>query len=153
MKRIVVSLLLIAAFVTFAAHLAQAATPEDAKALADKALVFWKANGKDKAVAEFNNPKGQFVKGDLYIVVQDFQGGVLAHGGNPGLVGKSLFEQKDPSTGKLFVQDMIEIAKTKGSGWLEYDWINPVSKKLQPKKSWVVRVEGENYFVVCGAFK
>ena len=153
MKRIVVSLVLVAAFVTFAAHLAQAATPEDAKAMAEKAVAFWKANGKDKAVAEFNNPKGQFVKGDLYVVVQDFQGNVLAHGGNQGLVGKSLFDQKDPSTGKYFVQDMIEIAKAKGTGWVEYDWINPVSKKLQPKKSWIVRLEGENCFLVCGAFK
>ena len=153
MKRIVVSLLLTAAFVTFAAHLAQAATPEDAKAMAEKALAFWKANGNDKALAEFNNPKGQFVKGDLYVVVQDFRGNILAHGGNQGLVGKSMFEQKDPSTGKYFVQEMIEIAKAKGTGWVEYDWINPVSKKLQPKKLWIERVEGEEYLVNCGAFK
>ena len=153
MKRTVVGVLLVAVFVVFTAHLSQAATPEDAKAMAEKAVAFWKANGKDKAVAEFNNPKGQFVKGDLYVVVQDFQGGVAAHGGNQGLVGKSLFDQKDPSTGKLFVQEMIEVAKTKGSGWVDYDWINPVSKKMQPKRSWIIRLEGENYFVICGAFK
>ncbi len=48
---------------------------------------------------------------------------------------------------------MIEIAKTKGSGWLEYNWVNPVTKKIQPKKAWIARVEGEDYFVNCGAYK
>src|SRR5208283_5707779 len=113
MRRIVLAVLLVAMFISVAAFAVQAATPEDAKVLADKAVAFWKANGKDKAIAEFNNPKGQFVKGDLYVVVQDFHGGVAAHGGNPGLVGKSLLEQKDPSTGKYFVKEQIEIAKTK----------------------------------------
>lgn len=153
MRRIVLAVLLVAMFISVAAFAVQAATPEDAKVLADKAVAFWKANGKDKAIAEFNNPKGQFVKGDLYVVVQDFHGGVAAHGGNPGLVGKSLFDQKDPSTGKLFVQEMIEIAKTKGNGWLEYNWVNPVTKKIGMKKSWIERVEGEEYLVNCGAYK
>ena len=140
-------------FISVAAFAVQAATPEDAKAIAEKAIAFWKANGKDKAIAEFNNPKGQFVKGDLYVVVEAFDGVVLAHGGNLGLVGKSLFDQKDPTTGKYFVKEMIEIAKTKGSGWLEYNWVNPVTKKIGLKKSWIVRVEGEDYLVNCGAYK
>ncbi len=153
MKRIVLSVLLIAMFTSVAVFAVQAATPDDAKAIAEKAVAFWKANGKDKALAAFNDPKGQFVKGDVYIVVEAFDGVVLAHGGNQGLVGKSLLEQKDPTTGKYFVKEMIEIAKTKGTGWLEYNWLNPVTKKIGLKKSWIVRVEGEDYLVNCGAYK
>ncbi len=153
MRRIVLGVLLVAMFTSVAVFAVQAATPEDAKAMAEKAMAYVKANGKDKAIAEFNNPKGQFVKGDVYIAVLAFDGVIMAHGGNPGLVGKSLFDQKDPTTGKYFVKEMIEIAKTKGSGWLEYNWVNPVTKKIQPKKAWIARVEGEDYFVNCGAYK
>ncbi len=37
---------------------ALASTAAEATALVDKAIAFYKANGKDKAFAEFNNPKG-----------------------------------------------------------------------------------------------
>ena len=132
---------------------AQASTPEEAKAFAEKAAAYWKANGKDKAIAEFNNPKGQFVKGDLYIVSHDFKGVVLAHGINASLVGKNLYEQRDPNGDKFFVKEEIEIAKTKGSGWITYSWANPATKKMQAKKSWVQKIEGADAFVLCGVFQ
>jgi signal transduction histidine kinase len=130
---------------------AQAATLDDAKAMAEKAAAYVKANGKDKAIAEFNNPKGQFVKGDLYIIAQGFDGVMLANGGNPKLVGQNHFEVKDPN-GKLFVQEMVQVAKTQGKGWVEYVWANPVTKKAQAKKTWVIRIEGADYYIGCGLF-
>ena len=72
MKRIIASLLFVAVFVLFAAPVTHGATAEEAKAMAQKAKAFYKANGKEKAIAEFNDPKGQFVKGDIYIVVQGY---------------------------------------------------------------------------------
>jgi len=50
-------------FIFAAACIANAATLDEAKAMAQKAAAFVKANGKEKAVAEFNNPAGQFKKG------------------------------------------------------------------------------------------
>ena len=44
-------------------------TAAEAEALVKKAVAFIKANGKDKAFAEFGNPKGQFTSKDLYIFV------------------------------------------------------------------------------------
>lgn len=67
----------------------RAATQEEAKAMVDKAIGYWKANGKDKAIAEFNNSKGQFVKGDLYAFANSLAGVVLANGGNQTLVGQN----------------------------------------------------------------
>jgi cytochrome c len=152
--RKVVGLIVLAVAVIFVSVLTvQAASPDDAKALAEKAAVYWKANGKDKAIAEFNNPQGQFVKGDIYVVAHDFKGAVLAHGGNPKLVGVNLYEQKDPNNGKFFVKEQIELAKTKGSGWVDFSWVNPATKKVQPKKSFVKRIEGEEYLVNCGVFE
>lgn len=153
MKKFLCSMVLVAFLVAFGAVCAaQASTKEEAKALAEQAAAFWKANGKDKALAEFNNPKGQFVKGDLYIVAHDFKGAVLAHGANQKLVGVNLWEQKDPNKGNFFVREQIELAKTKGSGWANYHWANPATKKLQPKTTWVKKIDGEDFLVNCGVF-
>ena len=90
-----------------------AATLDEAKALGEKAAVYVKANGKEKGIAEINNPKGQFVKGEMYVTANDFTGTVLANPMSPGLVGQNHIGLKDPD-GKLFVKEMVEIAKTKG---------------------------------------
>jgi cytochrome c len=153
MRKVTVCLVVAMAVIFGAVLVAQAASADEAKAMAEKAAVFFKANGKDKAIAEFNNPKGQFVKGDLYIVAHDFNGVVLAHGANAGLVGVNLLEQADPNNGKLFVKEEIEVAKTKGSGWVSYSWTNPATKKVQAKRAWVKRVEGQDYLVLCGVFQ
>jgi cytochrome c len=134
-------------------YIANAVTLDDAKGLAEKAAAFWKANGKEKAIAEFNNPKGQFVKGDLYIVAHDFKGIVLARGTNQSLVGVNLFDQKDPNGGRFFVREEIDIAMKKGSGWINYSWTNPATKKVQDKKSWVQKIDGADAFVLCGIFQ
>jgi signal transduction histidine kinase len=151
MKRIVVSTLLVALLFSASAFVVQAATRDDAKAFAEKAVAYWKANGKEKAVAEFNNPKGQFVKGDMYIVIQGFDGVLLANGGNPALVGQNHLELKDPN-GKQFVKEMVEAAK-KGGGWVTYSWTNPVTKKIGTKKAWIKQIEGEQAYVNCGVFQ
>ena len=130
----------------------QAAPEDDAKALAQKAAAYAKANGKEKATAEFNNPKGAFVKGDMYISSNDFNGICLANGGNPKLVGQNHLGLKDASD-KYFMKEMVEIAKTKGGGWVNYSWTNPTTKKVQAKTAWVQRVEGADYFVACGIYK
>jgi cytochrome c len=151
--RKVLSVLVVAVFFVMCAGVAVYGAPlDDAKAMVDKAEAYMKANGKDKAIAEFNNPKGQFVKGDLYIIVQDYDGVMLANGGNPKLVGQNHFGLKD-SNGKAFVKDMIEVSKTKGSGTVEYNWTNPVTKKIQPKVTYIKKSEFGNFYLGCGFFK
>jgi len=153
MVKLVRSLVIVGILIFATACIANAATVDEAKALAQSAAAFAKANGKDKAVAEFGNPKGQFTKGELYITFVDFNGVVLMHGASPALAGKNLLESKDPVTGKFFVKEQIEIAKTPGSGWTSYNWTNPATKAMQIKKSWVQRVEGMDAYVVCGVFQ
>jgi len=153
MGKMLRSVVIAAIFIFATACIASAATLDEAKAMAQNAAAFAKANGKDKAVAEFNNPNGQFTKGAVYVVFIDFNGVVLAHGGSPALTGKSLLESKDPTTGKFFVKEQIDIAKTKGGDWSTYNWMNPTAQKVQPKKSWVQKVEGMDAFVVCGVFQ
>lgn len=122
---------------------------EDAVAFVKKATDYIKRNGKDKAIAEFNNPQGQFVDRELYIVALDLNGVVLASGANAKLVGKNLIEIKDGS-GKAFVREQIDIAKSKGKGWVDFLWINPVSKKMEPRSTYLEKVD--DYFVLSGVF-
>lgn len=148
------TILLVAAMVMVfgAAFTAHAATFDEAKALAVKAAKYVEANGKEKGIAEIGNPKGQFVKGDLYVVIQDTNGVNLASPMQPVLVGKNCLELKDPN-GKYFIKEMIEIIKTKGSGWSTYAWVNPATKKVQEKKVWVQKVEGTDIYTLCGLFQ
>ena len=122
--------------------------PEEAKALVKKAISFLKANGKEKAFAEFNDPKGQFVKGELYLFAIDLQGHMIAHGANPKLVGKSMLDFKD-ADGVYFVQEFIKAAK-KGGGWVQYKWINPVTRKTEPKDTFVEQIG--DVIIACGIY-
>jgi cytochrome c len=130
----------------------QAATLDEAKAFAEKAAAYVKTEGKEKGVAEIGNPKGQFVKGELYVTLQDLKGSPLANPMNPGLVGQNHLELKDPS-GKFFIKENIEVVQSKGSGWVTYTWTNPATKKVQPKKAWVQKVEGTDMYTMCGLFQ
>ena len=127
-----------------------AAGQADAQALVGKGAAFYKANGKDKAFAEFSNPKGQFTKGDLYIFVIDTKGITMAHGGNAKLVGKDMSELKD-ADGKFFMKEIIKTATDKGKGWVDYKWTNPVTKKVEDKTTYVEKVDG--YVFGCGVYK
>jgi cytochrome c len=128
-----------------------AGSAEDAQALVEKAVAYVKANGKDKGVAAFNDPKGEFVKGDLYIFMFDFSGVTLAHGANQKLVGKNMLDLKD-ANGTPFVKEFMNKVKS-GGGWVDYHWTNPNTKKVQAKTTYVKGIDGTDYFVGCGIYK
>ncbi len=84
---------------------------DEAKALVEKGLAHVKAVGPEKAFADFNDKdSGKWVSKDLYIVVLKFDGTILAHGVNKGLLGKNLIDVKDPN-GVYFTKEMIESGK------------------------------------------
>lgn len=140
------------AFLVLGLGCAVYAAPEEAKTLVEKAYSYLQEHGKEKAFADISKPDGQFVKGDLYVFVLDFKGKNLANGGNPSFVGISHIDLKDPD-GKEFIKEMVELAKTKGSGWVEYKWLNPTTKMIQQKTTYVKRIPKMNAFIACGTFK
>lgn len=131
---------------------ALAATPDQAKALVEKALAYVKANGTEKAYKEFNTPGSQFFDGELYIFAYDMQGNNLALGGNPKMTGKNLIDMK-AADGKPVIKDFIEIIKAKGEGWYDYKWSNPETKKIQDKTSYIKKIPGTEAFLGCGFYK
>jgi signal transduction histidine kinase len=122
------------------------ATPAEATTMVKKAVVYIKANGKDKGYAEVSNKSGQFTDRDLYIVVYALDGVVRAHGANEKMIGKNLIDLKDVD-GKPFVQERVEMAKANASFWQDYKFTNPVTKKIEPKSMYCERLEDT---VVCG---
>lgn len=125
---------------------AELVTKPEAEAMVKKALVFIKANGKDKAYAEINKKDGQFVDRDLYLVVYGMDAVVRAHGANAKMLGKNLMEIKDVD-GKAFVKERVELAKKKTAFWQEYKFTNPVSGNIEPKAMYCQPHED---MVVCG---
>jgi cytochrome c len=125
-------------------------TKADAEGMVKKAIAFVKENGKEKGFAEINNQKGRFVKEDVYVTVYDMNGKCLAHGANAKLIGKDLYNMKDPD-GMAYVQERIKIAKAKGRGWQDYKFRNPVSKGIEPKTVYVEK-HGEMIFS-AGVYK
>jgi cytochrome c len=148
--RLFVALFISIAFAAFAAD-EVASDKKKAVDLIQKAIEHIKKVGKDQAFKDFTNKDGGFVDGSFYIFAVDFKGLTLAHGGNPALVGQSMFELKD-ADGKFFIQDFIKVAKEKGSAWVDYKWSNPTTKKVEPKSTYVKRVEGTEYFLGCGIY-
>jgi signal transduction histidine kinase len=71
----------------------------------------------------------------------------VAHGGYASLKGKNTIGLTDID-GKPFVKEMVAI---KDTGWVNYKWQNPVSKALEEKSVYVIRVGP--YLVCAGAYK
>jgi len=122
------------------------ATPDEAKAMAIKAAAYLKSAGPDKAFPELSAQDGPWHDRDLYVTVLDSKGVAVVQGNNPGLIGKSVIDLKDVD-GKAFTRDMVAVTDT---GWVEYKWQNPLSKAVELKKSYEVRV-GEDV-VGVGAY-
>lgn len=150
MKKVAAFVVLLSLVMVTMARAGDKGTPAEAEALVKKAVAFYKANGKDKAFAEFSNTKGQFNDRDLYIFVYDMTGKCVAHGQNAKQVGKDLSELTDPD-GKAFVKERIEIAKTKGKGWQNYKFSNPTTKKVEDKTAYIEKVD--DFIIGSGAYK
>jgi signal transduction histidine kinase len=126
-------------------------TADEAVAMVKKAVALVKSDGKEKAFAAFADPANTtFHDRDLYVYVYDLNGVALAHGNNPKMVGKPLIGLKD-NEGKLLIKEMVDVAKTKGKGWVEFKWPNPVTKTVEPKAGYIEKVD--DMLVGSGIYK
>jgi len=136
-----------------AAALADSAhgTAQEAEAMVKKAVAYVKELGAEKAFQAFNDPSAKdFHDRDLYVFVRSMDGNTVAHGANKGMIGHTSLDLKD-ADGKLYNKEMIELATTKGSGWIDYRWVDPVDKKIEQKSSYVEKVG--DYVVGAGFYR
>lgn len=149
-SRMAVALLTAACFALPAAA-QERGTKEEAKAMADAAFEHIKKVGPQKAYADFTTDKAAWTKKDLYVMVYDSKAVVLAHGGNDKLIGKDMSAVKD-GNGKPVVTGLIETA-AKGGGWYDYDWPDPISKKMMGKSTYARKQPNGEGFVGVGIYR
>jgi cytochrome c len=131
-------------------HAADQATPDEAKALAERAAAHFKEVGAEQAIADFNRADGGYVDRELFVVVYDPDHKIVGSYGVPVLRNKDATTLKDV-TGKEFGKEILALAQSQGSGWVEYRMTNPVTKKVGLKKSWVIGLG--DYVLFVGAFE
>jgi hypothetical protein len=103
----------VAGLVAFvAAGAADKGTPDEAKAILERAIAALKAD-EAKALAAFNDPKGGFVDRDLYVFCFDKDGTMTASGANPSRVGTDARTLKGPD-GRAVGAEMVALAARGG---------------------------------------
>jgi polar amino acid transport system substrate-binding protein len=123
---------------------------EDLIAFVNEAKDFVLEQGKDKALRVFNDPKGKFVRGELYIIAYDFNGTRLAHPYMPETIGENALNVTD-TNGVATVRNMREVAK-RGGGFTYYIWPNPAhSNSKELKLTYVLKVD-EGLWLGAGTY-
>jgi len=125
--------------------------PDEAVNMVHSAGAFMVAHGREAIIDEVNRMnKGQFIDRDLYISLYSAAGIGVGHGTNRRLLGIDALGLKDLD-GKLFVKDIMTIAKREGAGWVEYKWSNPVSKEPMTKSTYFE--QAGDLVIACGTYK
>jgi len=126
---------------------------KEVEAFVKEAVSFAKANSREAFLNEVLRPTGRFnvqKTKRLYLTVYDVEGRVVGHGKKTREVGANQFGAKD-KTGKLYIQERIELAKKTGGGWVEEVKINPANMQAQTKKTFV-GFEG-GMVICCGMYE
>ncbi len=133
-----------------AAVAADAASRDDAVAMVRRAVALIREQGPEQAYPEISNRAGTFVDRDLYVVVYQLDGKVLAHGSNEKFVGKDMIVAQDVD-GKLYVKERVELAGRQPSFWQDYKFLNPVSNTVEPKQAYCEKLD--DTAVCAGIYK
>lgn len=142
MKFLRMGLIAVALLGGFATHPAWAQAPRhknigernEAKrvqALLDKAVAYYQEKGE--AALEAFNPNGSFIDGEYYVFVVSTGGTMLASGGSSSsLIGQDVNGLRDVA-GKPFMRELLDSAKNQGAGMVDYNWLNPTTRRVEQK--------------------
>ena len=121
------------------------ADAQAAKALLEKALAYYQAQG-DKAFAAFSR-QGEFIDQDRYVFVVDTQGVLLASGGpSSALIGREVSEVLGPDLRQSF-KDALKVPESQGIQQADYRWQNWNDGKVEHKHVFYQRI-GERILAV-----
>lgn len=132
-----------------AAPACESAGPAEAQALAERAAALLEQAGPKRAFTTFMIADGGFIDRDLYVFVIDFDGTLWANGAFPNSVGSAAVDAHT-ADGHYYIREMISVAAERGTGWVEYEWINPCTGEFEPKVSYVIRVG--RFIIGVGAY-
>ncbi len=130
-------------------------TSEKAKqieAMVNKAAALIESKGK-AIFPEFRKKDSEWFRGDTYLFVYDLKSILLFNAAFPEREGTNTAGEKD-ANGKLWHQEFIQMAESKGSGWVDYKFPKP--GQTQPSLKWAyvkaVKVDGVPALVVSGFY-
>ena len=151
MKRLlaVIACFAIGLFSTTAFATNDRGTEPEAEALVKRAIAYYKKNGREKSMEEFSKSPGPFVDRDLYVTVLTMQADSLALI-NPKMRGKNTMDYRDPD-GKYPIRERTQIAERDGKGWQEFKFVNPVTLKIEVKRTYFEKYD--NLIFSSGAFR
>ncbi|HEY7243187.1 MAG TPA: cache domain-containing protein [Xanthobacteraceae bacterium] len=145
---------------TLLALLSQAALSQDQppssaeakriEALVNKAAAIVDAKGK-AALSEFREHGSEWWSGDVYVFAYAPDGTVLLNPAFPAREGRAYHGEKDKK-GKAFHDEIIKVAQTKGSGWVDYWLPKPGQTEPSHKWSYVKAVKAEGVALVGAGF-
>src|SRR4030065_1909320 len=132
-----------------------APTSEKAKqieALVNKAAALIESKGK-AIFPELRKKDTAWFSGDTYLFVYDLKSNVLLNAAFPAREGTNTTGQKD-ANGKLFHHDFIQVAESKGVGWVDYMFPKPGQTQASRKWAYVkaVKVDGVPSLVASGFY-
>lgn len=118
-------------------------------AFVEEAVRYARADGKERALAAFNDPNGSFVRGERYVFAYDLAGTVLALPADPASVGTSHWNLTDPN-GVRMVREMREAARD--GGFVTYITDHRLDRPGTWEKRVYVAMAGDDWFVGSGTY-
>jgi len=136
---------------------------QKAKAIVEAACGYVRTHSNDMSAVQDalrSNPGFSDPDNGLYVFVHCYDAArkkaiVCAHGIRPELIGKNMWHLRTPN-GRLLFHEIARMVEETGEGWIEYDWLNPFTNRLQTKLSYVrgiVLDDGRKAWVGCGLWE
>jgi TRAP-type uncharacterized transport system substrate-binding protein len=131
---------------------AEFGTRDDAVAMVRRVQAKAKKEGLEATIRAINNKSKEFIQRDLYPYIVGLDG--IAHANPttpPSMTGHNVIDFRDQD-GKFFIRSFIAVAQGKGSGWVDYRWINPQTKTVEEKSAYIERL-GNKHLIAVGVHK
>ncbi len=123
-------------------------TRADAEALVNRGVTLFQQKGPEEGIRAVNARTKPFLDGELYLFVIGPDGTMVAHAFDESRIGIAANELYDDE-GQPYGTFMVKLASDKGV-WIPYRQLNPISKRVEPKHSFVRKSGG--YIFGCGVY-
>ncbi|MGH1349659.1 MAG: cache domain-containing protein [Methyloligellaceae bacterium] len=121
---------------------------EEAVAMVNQVVQMYNTAGAEKTFEAIKAKK--FLDRDLYPFVINMRAVMVVHTRAQAMNGKDTWLLPD-ADGKYIGQEMIKILKTRNTGWFNYKWPNPITRKVDRKVSYIRKL-GNEYIVGVGVY-
>ena len=123
---------------------------DEAQQLVERALQLVAQAGPQAAFERMRMAGGGFVDRDLYVFAVDREGVYRLHASKPEMEGRRVHDVPGID-GPRFVADAWSTTES-GPGWIDYEILNRESGIVQPKLSYVVRLD-DRLVIGCGIYR